>query len=61
MISDKVYDGLFDDLKRREHLREESTGMPADPDSPTQMIWGDMDWQYPDWAKVRKEMEACTE
>ena len=35
--------------------------MQADPDSPTQTIWGDRDDQYPDWAKERKEIEMCTE
>lgn len=61
MISDRIYDRVFDDLKGMEYLREEKTGMQADSDSPTQMIWGDRDDQYPDWAKERKEIEMGTE
>lgn len=61
MISDRIYDGLFDDLKNRECIRQSATGMKPDPDSPTQMIWGDRDEQYPAWAKERKEIETCTE
>lgn len=61
MINDKLYDGLFDDLKNRERVRQVAVGTKPDSDSPTQMIWGDSDSQYPDWAKEWKKMECCTE
>jgi hypothetical protein len=46
IISDREFDG---ELKRLQRLEEE-TGV-ACPDSPTQMIWGDRDEQYPEWCK----------
>lgn len=61
MITDRLYDALFDDLKYRESMRLQKEGIEPDLDSPTQMIWGDLDDQYPDWAKERKNMERCTE
>lgn len=61
MIDDRLYDALFDDLKYRESMRLQKEGIEPDLDSPTQMIWGDSDNQYPEWAKEWKEMECCTE
>lgn len=61
MIDDRLYDALFDDMKYRESMRLQKEGIEPDSDSPTQMIWGDSDSQYSDWAKERKKMEACTE
>jgi len=61
MISDSLYDGLFRDLKYRESTRLQKETIEPDSDSPTQMIWGDRDEQYPDWAKEKKDMESCTE
>ena len=61
MISDRTYDVLFNDMKYRESMRLQKEGVEPDSDSPTQMIWGDRDEQYLDWAKERKEMETCTE
>lgn len=48
IISDRRFDAL---LKRLE--RDEAGA--GDPDSPTQMIYGDRESQYPEWAKRRKE------
>ena len=61
MIEDRLYDGLLKDLENREHVRQKAVGTKPDSDSPTQMIWGDSDSQYPDWAKEWKKMECCTE
>ena len=61
MVRDKVYDILFSDLKYWELMRLRKEDIEPDSDSPTQMIWGDRDDQYPDWAKERKEIETCTE
>jgi len=60
-VSDSVFDALFRDLKYRELMRLQKEGIEPDLDSPTQMIWGDSDHQYPDWAKEWKDMESCTE
>lgn len=46
LISDYDFDILFKILQDLE-------GDNADPDSPTQMIYGDLGSQYPDWAKER--------
>lgn len=61
IVRDKVYDILFSDLKYWELMRLRKEDIEPDSDSPTQMIWGDRDDQYPDWAKERKEIETCTE
>ena len=61
MIEDRLYDALFKDLKYREFIRQQKEGVKPDSDSPTQMIWGDSNNQYPDWAKKWKRMECCTE
>jgi len=61
MIEDRLYDGLLKDLENRERVRQQTVGTKPDSDSPTQMIWGDSDSQYPDWAKEWKKMECCTE
>lgn len=47
IMDDFRYDGLINWLKPHEHERK------PDPDSPTQMIWGDREGQYPDWAKTK--------
>lgn len=47
IMSDYSYDHLIYDLKKMELDR----GI-ADEDSPTQIIWGGRDEQYPDWAKI---------
>lgn len=60
-ISDPLYDGLFRDLENRESRRLQKENIEPDSDSPTQIIWGDSDNQYPDWAKEWKNMELCTE
>ncbi len=48
LIRDKVYDYKIYELKELEN-----SGVDADRDSPTQMIWGDCESQYPDWAKEK--------
>ena len=45
LISDYEFDMKFKELQRLEN--------GADEDSPTQIIWGEQEEQYPDWAKVR--------
>ncbi len=45
LVSDSTYDGLF---KRLQELE----GDTVVADSPTQMIYGDLERQYPEWAKV---------
>ena len=47
IISDYEFDMEF---KRLQKLEEE---LGADPDSPTQMVWGDSDSQYPNWVKEK--------
>ncbi len=47
IISDYDYDILFKELERI----EEFDG--AESDSPTQMIYGDREQQYPNWAKTK--------
>lgn len=54
MISDHEFDT---ELKRLQKL-EEATGV-ADKDSPTQMIWGDMESQYPD--SVRADLDITVQ
>ena len=44
LISDYDFDMLFKELQK---LEDNNTI----PDSPTQMIYGDLESQYPDWAK----------
>ena len=62
LISDRIFDMLFSDMKRRESDRLLSEGVFPDEDSPTQIIWGDLEEQYTeDWMKTRDDMEACTE
>lgn len=46
IISDHAFDLLFKDLQEMEYRAG-----GAEPDSPTQIIWGDAEKQYPDWAK----------
>ncbi len=48
LVSDKTYDGLFDELKNMEKA------FGPDKDSPTQIIWGDREDQYPAWAKEKE-------
>jgi len=50
LITDQEFDKEF---KRLQELEKE-TG-DVDEDSPTQMIWGDCDSQYPDWVKEVEE------
>lgn len=61
MISDRVYDLMFNELQSWERCRQADTGVEPDTDSPTQMIWGDLYDQYPDWAKERKDRDVSTE
>ena len=46
LISDREYDRLFHELKEAEGAFPQSY-------SPTQMIYGDREEQYPEWAKTR--------
>lgn len=46
LISDYNYDMRFKELEKLEEGLEE---IPKD--SPSQVIWGDSESQYPDWAK----------
>lgn len=48
LISDRVFD---EELKRLQKMEEQ---YGADPDSPTQKIWGDREEQYPEWAMEEK-------
>ena len=50
-ILDYAFDMRFKELQRLEEELEESTGELPPDDSPTQMIWGSLEDQYPDWAK----------
>lgn len=45
IISDREYDQEFNRLKKLEAQTF------ADTNSPTQMIWGDQESQYPEWVK----------
>ncbi len=57
LISDRYYDIVFKELESRE--KRESN---YDCNSPTQIIWGDSEDQYPEWAKeYARSMEGCTE
>jgi NAD-dependent DNA ligase len=57
IMPDRVFDALLKDLERREKAKPD-----LDPKSPTQMIYGDLESQYPEWAKERlEEMECCDE
>lgn len=47
LISDYKFDMKFKELQALE------SGVDADKDSPTQIVWGDREDQYPDWVKVR--------
>ena len=49
LVKDKAYDYMVYELKTLENKE----GI-WDSDSPTQMIWGDCEDQYPEWAKVRE-------
>ena len=56
LIPDKYFDMVFKELEAREK-RE----CNYDPASPTQMIYGDVESQYPEWAKERADsMEVST-
>lgn len=46
LISDYAFDMAFKELEKR----EQSVGV-IDLKSPTQMIYGDLEDQYPEWAK----------
>jgi len=59
MMLDQTFDHLLKDLERR----EKAVSL-VDPTSPTQMIYGDCEAQYPEWVDrdVKPEsMECCTE
>jgi len=57
LISDYHFDLIFKELEARE--KRESN---FDPESPTQIIYGDLEEQYPEWAKKKtNSMEICTE
>jgi len=59
LISDRNFDMLMKDLQRREEAVSDFA-----PTSPTQMIYGDCESQYPEWVDrdVKPEaMECCTE
>lgn len=51
IIDDQTYDMLFKELEQLEKV-EDCAFYPT-PYSPTQIIWGDREEQYPAWAKVR--------
>jgi len=51
IINDRCFDTLFEELKSLERI-DDPAFYPT-PYSPTQMIWGDLEDQYPAWAKVR--------
>lgn len=53
IISDYEFDQEF---KRLQQMEAESG--EADSDSPTQMVWGDCEAQYPDWAKTKASKET---
>jgi NAD-dependent DNA ligase len=49
-----ITDYEFDmELKRLKQMEEESG--QAEKDSPTQIIWGDSESQYPEWVKEHME------
>ncbi len=50
LISDRTYDMLFKELEDLEKIPD-CVFYPT-PYSPTQMIWGDLESQYPEWAKT---------
>jgi len=51
IVSDQEYDIEFRRLEKLEQELENDYGLKPDKDSPTQMIWGDCESQYPEWAK----------
>ena len=53
IIRDQEYDMEFKRLQKMEADNGE-----ADDDSPTQKIWGDLESQYPDWAKQERSQET---
>lgn len=57
LIGDRAFDMALKDLEAREQ-REKIN----DPESPTQIVYGDRDAQYPEWAKERaNSCEVSTE
>lgn len=59
LISDYAFDMLFKELEALE--RKNTAPFVAIPDSPTQMIYGDLESQYPDWAKTKVLSEPLEE
>ena len=51
ILSNREYDREFLRLQNLERKLENEFGKKPDGDSPTQMIWGDCEDQYPEWAK----------
>jgi len=49
LINDRDYDLHFDYLKELEKTNDAC--FKPTPESPTQMVYGDLESQYPDWAK----------
>jgi len=59
LIPDHTYDMLFKELEGLE--RKNTAPFVATPDSPTQMIYGDLESQYPSWAKSKVLAESLEE
>jgi len=53
-LSDQEFDQHFAELREM----EESGKIDISPESPTQMIYGDQESQYPDWAKEDVRMDV---
>jgi len=51
ILSDREYDREFLRLQNLERKLEEEQNIKPDEDSPTQIIWGDKEEQYPEWVK----------
>jgi len=51
LVPDRTFDIIFDELKQLEQI-DDPVFYPT-PYSPTQMIYGDLEDQYPKWAKIR--------
>jgi NAD-dependent DNA ligase len=55
LIPDRTYDTALKHLEQLEKIYEGA----VDPQSPTQMIWGDREDQYPEWAREWAEAAEC--
>ena len=51
IVPDQTFNTIFNELKQLEQI-DDAVFYPT-PYSPTQMIYGDLENQYPKWAKIR--------